>query len=392
MHATREDTVTYAHIVGWGKYVPPKVMTNHDLAKIVDTSDEWIVPRTGIRERRIAGPKESTFTMGYAAAREALEKADILPTEVDLIICATATPEHIFPSTASLIQDALGAARAGAFDLSAGCAGFVYALSIGAQVIQGGGHQVVLVVGSETLSRITNWKDRGTCILFGDGAGAVVLRASEQRGGVLSTLMRSDGSGGDLLIVPAGGSKLPASAETVLRNQHTIQMDGGEVFRFAARVVDKATREVVKQAGLTLDDINLFVPHQANLRIIRAGARALEVDESRIFVNLEKYGNTSSASIPLALCEAVESGRIRPGDHIVLIGFGAGLAWAAATVQWGPPPEPRKRTLPQRAVRAAIYPFALARSRILRAWYRIESRLFGSPKPTRIDENGKKKK
>jgi 3-oxoacyl-[acyl-carrier-protein] synthase-3 len=384
--------LTYAHIVGWGKYVPPKVMTNHDLAKIVDTSDEWIVPRTGIRERRIAGPKESTFTMGYAAAREALEKADILPTEVDLIICATATPEHIFPSTASLIQDALGATRAGAFDLSAGCAGFVYALSIGAQVIQGGGHQVVLVVGSETLSRITNWKDRGTCILFGDGAGAVVLRASEQRGGVLSTLMRSDGSGGDLLIVPAGGSKLPASAETVLRNQHTIQMDGGEVFRFAARVVDKATREVVKQAGLTLDDINLFVPHQANLRIIRAGARALEVDESRIFVNLEKYGNTSSASIPLALCEAVESGRIRPGDHIVLIGFGAGLAWAAAAVQWGPPPEPRKRTLPQRAVRAAIYPFALARSRILRAWYRIESRLFGSPRPTRIDENGKKKK
>jgi 3-oxoacyl-[acyl-carrier-protein] synthase III len=384
--------VTYAHIVGWGKYVPPKVMTNNDLAKIVDTSDEWIVPRTGIRERRIAGPRESTFTMGYAAAREALEKADILPTEVDLIICATATPEHTFPSTASLIQDALGATRAGAFDLSAGCAGFVYALSIGAQVIQGGGHQVVLVVGSETLSRITNWKDRGTCILFGDGAGAVVLRASEQRGGVLSTLVRSDGSGGDLLIVPAGGSKLPASAETVLRNQHTIQMDGGEVFRFAARVVDKATREVVKQAGLTLDDINLFIPHQANLRIIRAGARALEVDESRIFVNLEKYGNTSSASIPLALCEAVESGRIRPSDHIVLIGFGAGLAWAAAVVQWGPPPEPRKRTLPQQAVRAVIYPFALARSRFLRAWYRIESRLFGSPRPTRIDENGRKKK
>jgi 3-oxoacyl-[acyl-carrier-protein] synthase III len=259
-------------------------------------------------------------------------------------------------------------------------------------VIQGGGHQVVLVVGSETLSRITNWKDRGTCILFGDGAGAVVLRASEQRGGVLSTLVRSDGSGGDLLIIPAGGSKLPASAETVLRNQHTIQMDGGEGFRFAARVVDKATREVVEQAGLTLDDINLFIPHQANLRIIRAGARALEVDESRIFVNLEKYGNTSSASIPLALCEAVESGRIRPGDHIVLIGFGAGLAWAAATVQWGPPPEPRKRTLPQQAVRVAIYPFALARSRFLRLWYRIESRLFGSPKPTRIDENGKKKK
>src|SRR5512136_889044 len=359
-------------------------MTNHDLAKIVDTSDEWIVSRTGIRERRIAGPKESTFTMGYAAAREALEKADILPTEIGLIICSTATPEHAFPSTASLIQDALGANKAGAFDLSAGCAGFVYALSLGAQVIQGGGHQVVVVIGSETLSRITNWKDRSTCILFGDGAGAVVLQASEQRGGVLSTLVRSDGSGGDLLIIPAGGSKLPTSAETVLRNQHTIQLDGGEVFRFAARVVDRATREVVEQAGLALDDIELFIPHQANLRIIRAGGRALGVDESRIFVNLEKYGNTSSASIPLALCEAVECGRIRPGDHVVLVGFGAGLAWAAAVVQWGPPPEPRKRTLPQQAVRVAIYPFALVRSRVLRLWYRIESRLFGSPRPTRI--------
>jgi 3-oxoacyl-[acyl-carrier-protein] synthase III len=385
------DTVIYAHVVGWGKYVPPKVMTNHDLAKIVDTSDEWIVPRTGIRERRIAGPKESAFTMGYAAAREALVKADILPTEVGLIICATATPEHTFPSTASLIQDALGATHAGAFDLSAGCAGFVYALSLGAQVIQGGGHQVVLVVGSETLSRITNWKDRTTCILFGDGAGAVVLQASEQRGGVLSTLVRSDGSGGDLLIVPAGGSKLPASAETVLRNQHTIEMDGREVFRFATRVVDKSTREVVAKAGLTLDDIELFVPHQANLRIIQAGARALGVDESRVFINLEKYGNTSSASVPLALCEAAEGGRIRPGDHIVLIGFGAGLAWAAAVVQWGPPPVPRKRTLRQQAVRVVIYPFAQIRSRALRAWYRVESRFFGSPKPTRIDEDGKKK-
>lgn len=383
--------MTYAHIVGWGKYVPPKVMTNHDLSKIVDTSDEWIVPRTGIRERRIAGAKESTFTMGYVAAREALEKADILPTEVGLIICATATPEHTFPSTASLIQDALGATHAGAFDLSAGCAGFVYALSLGAQVIQGGGHKVVLVVGSETLSRVTNWKDRGTCILFGDGAGAVVLQASEQRGGVLSTLVRSDGSGGDLLIIPAGGSKLPTSPETVLRNQHTIQMDGREVFRFATRVVEKSTHEVLEQAGLTLDDVELFIPHQANLRIIQAGARALGVDESRVFVNLEKYGNTSSASVPLALCEAVDTGRIRSGDHLVLIGFGAGLAWAAAVVQWGPPPEPRKRTVREKAARAVIYPFAQIRSRVLRAWYRIESRLFGSPQPTSIDKDGKKK-
>jgi len=380
--------VTYAHIVGWGKYVPPKVMTNADLAKTVETTDEWIFSRTGIRERRIAGPKETAFSMGYSAARDALEKADILPDEVDLIICATATPEHTFPSTASLIQDALGATRAGAFDLSAGCAGFVYALTIGAQVIQGGGHKVVLVIGSETLSRITNWKDRGTCILFGDGAGAVVLQASEERGGVLASLVRSDGAGGDLLIVPAGGSKLPASPDTVLRNLHTIQMDGREVFRFAVRVVDKATREVVEQAGLTLDDIDLFVPHQANVRIIQAAARALEVDESRIFVNLEKYGNTSSASVPLALCEAAEQGRMQPGQHLVLVGFGAGLAWAAAVVQWGPPVTLHKRTLRERAVRVAIFPFGLVRSRVLRIWYRFESRVSLPPSALRIDDGG----
>jgi 3-oxoacyl-[acyl-carrier-protein] synthase-3 len=383
--------VTYAHIVGWGKYVPPKIMTNNDLAKTVETTDEWIFSRTGIRERRIAGPKETAFSMGYSAARDALAKADILPTEVDLIICATATPEHTFPSTASLIQDALGATRAGAFDLSAGCAGFVYALTIGAQVIQGGGHKVVLVIGSETLSRITNWKDRGTCILFGDGAGAVVLQASEERGGVLSSLVRSDGAGGDLLIVPAGGSKLPASPDTVLRNLHTIQMDGREVFRFAARVVDKATREVVEQAGLTLDDIKLFVPHQANVRIIQAAARALEVGEDRIFVNLEKYGNTSSASVPLALCEAAEQGRMQPGQHIVLIGFGAGLAWAAVVVQWGPPVTPRQRTLRERAVRVAIFPFGLARSRALRMWYRLESRTSLPPSALRIDDGAEHK-
>ena len=384
--------VTYAHIVGWGKYVPPRVVTNADLSKTVDTSDEWIITRTGIRERRIAGPKETTFSMGFAVAREALTVADILPTEVDLIICATATPEHTFPSTASLIQDALGANKAGAFDLSAGCAGFVYALSLGAQVIQGGGHQVVLVIGAETLSRITDWKDRGTCVLFGDGAGAVVLQAGEERSGVLSSLVRSDGSGGDLLIVPAGGSKLPTSAETVLRNQHTIQMNGREVFRFATRVLDKAAREVVAKAGLTLDDVDLFMPHQANLRIIQAAARSLGLDEDRIFVNLDRYGNTSSASIPIALCEAVECGRVKPGDHLVLIGFGAGLAWAAATIQWGPPPTPRKRSVIERVARTAIYPFAAARSRIVRILRRIEARIFGPPEPRRIDEDGKPKK
>jgi 3-oxoacyl-[acyl-carrier-protein] synthase-3 len=383
--------MTYAHIVGWGKYVPSKVVTNADLSKSVDTSDEWIVTRTGIRERRVAGPKETSATMGFMAAKAALEVAGVLPTDVDLIICATATPEYAFPATASVIQDMLGAAKAGAFDLSAGCSGFIYGLSLGSQIIQGGGHKVVLIVGTETLSRIVNWKDRGTCILFGDGAGAMVLKASEVRSGVLSSLVRSDGSGGDLLMIPAGGSHMPTSLETVQQGLHWVQMNGREVFRFAARVVDKATREVVERAGLTLDDIQLFVPHQANLRIIQAAARSLSLNEDRIFINLDRYGNTSSASIPIAVCEAVECGRVQPGDKLVLVGFGAGLTWAAATIEWGVPGPLRKRNVVERAIRVVFYPLAAIRSRLVRVYRRIEARLFGSPSPKRIDEDGKKK-
>ena len=383
--------MTYAHIVGWGKYVPSKVVSNADLSKTVDTSDEWIVSRTGIRERRVAGPKETSATMGFLAAKQALDVAGVLPIDVDLIICATATPEYSFPATASVIQDMLGAPKAGAFDLSAGCSGFVYALSIGSQIIQGGGHQVVLIIGTETLSRITNWKDRGTCILFGDGAGAMVLKASADPGGVLASLVRSDGSGSDLLMVPAGGSHMPTSAETVLQGLHWIQMNGREVFRFASRVVDKATREVVERAGLTLDDIQLFVPHQANLRIIHAAARSLELNEDRIFVNLDRYGNTSSASIPIAVCEAVECGRVQPGDKLVLVGFGAGLTWAAAVIEWGVPEPLRKRNIIERTLRIVIYPVAAIRSRVAKFLRRIEARLFGTPSPKRIDKDGKKK-
>ncbi len=383
--------MTYAHIVGWGKYTPSKVITNDELSKTVETSDEWIVTRTGIRERHIAGPKESSATMGFMAAKEALEVAGVLPTDVDLIICATATPEYSFPATASIIQDMLGATKAGAFDLSAGCSGFVYGLSIGSQIIQGGGHQVVLIVGTETLSRITNWEDRGTCVLFGDGAGAMVLKASPTRGGVLSSLVRSDGSGSDLLMVPAGGSHMPTSTETVQQGLHWIQMNGREVFRFATRVVDRATREVVERAGLTLDDIQLFVPHQANLRIIQAAARTLQINDDRIFVNLDRYGNTSSASIPIALCEAVECGRVKPGDKLALVGFGAGLTWAAAAIEWGVPEPLHKPNIVMRIIRIVFYPLAMLRSRGAKVLRRIESQVLGTLSPGHVDENDKKK-
>ncbi len=381
----------YAHIVGWGKYVPIKVVTNGDLARTIDTSDEWIVARTGIRERRVAGPKESAATMGLAAAKEALEVAGVRPHEVGLIIVATSTPEHAFPTTASLIQDALGAVNAGAFDLSAACTGFVYALAVGSQIIRSGAHDTVLIIGSETMSRIIDWSDRSTCVLFGDGAGAVVLRASASPGGVMSTLCRSDGSGGDLLIVPAGGSKLPASHQTVDQKLHAIKMNGREVFRFAARVMDKSAREVAACAGVDMDDVALIIPHQANLRIIQAAARTLKLPEDRFFVNLQYYGNTSSASIPIAICEAVEQGRLKPSDHCLLVGFGGGLTWAAAMVKWGPPALLREPTLLERAYEQLLYVGAGVRSQLARGARRIESALGGPPSPKRIDEDGKKR-
>lgn len=342
------DLPRYAHIVGWGKCVPDKILTNNDLAELVDTSDEWIVARTGISERRIAGPKESTFTMALRAAQEALEVANLDPRRLDLIIVSTATPDYPFPATACLVQDALGATRAGAFDLEAGCAGFVYALSIASQMIATGAYENVLVIGAETLSRVLDWTDRATCVLFGDGAGAFLLQASDLPGGVLSFTLGADGSGGPLLMIPAGGSRQPASPDTVTHRQHFVQMRGREVFRFAARIMSKAAREALRAAKLTTDDIDLFIPHQANLRIILSSAKALGLPMERVFVNVEKYGNTSAASIPIAFCEAIEEERLKPGDHLVLVGFGAGLTWAAAVVKWqvplpAPPPPRRGR-------------------------------------------------
>ncbi|MDW8065035.1 MAG: beta-ketoacyl-ACP synthase III [Anaerolineae bacterium] len=365
----------YAHIIGWGMAVPHRVVTNHELAQFVETSDEWIVTRTGIRERRIAGPYESTATLSIAASEEALAVAGISPRDVDLILVATVTPEHLFPSTACLVQDALGATKAGAFDLLAGCSGFIYALHIAAAAIRSGMHQVALVIGAETLSRIVNWRDRNTCVLFGDGAGAVVLKGSDMPGGILASMIRADGSGAELLIIPAGGSRFPISESAVRDGCHFIRMNGREVFRFATRVMEKATREVVAQAGLRLEDVDLIIPHQANIRIIETAAKGLGLPMDRFFVNIDRYGNTSAASIPIALCEAVQQRRLNPGDRAVMVAFGAGLTWAAAVVQWGAPQARLRPPWLERLKRITLYLPAQLHSRLMRFWRHLDARL-----------------
>lgn len=356
--------------------VPERVMTNHELAAMVETSDEWIRQRTGVVERRIAGEGETTFTLSLQAARAALEVADLDPAHLDLIIVATVTPEHAFPSTACLLQDALGAEQAAAFDLAAGCSGFVYGLSIAADSLAAGSYDRALVIGAETLSRITDWTDRTTCILFGDGAGAVVLQASEASGGVLSSVLGADGSGGDLLILPAGGSAEPATSASVAERRHFISMQGRQVFRFATRVMPEASREVLKKAGLQVDDVALFIPHQANDRILQVAAKGLGVPLERMYSNLARYGNTSAASIPIALCEAIEADMVQRDDVIVCVGFGAGLTWAATAIRWSlplPVPVPSRRTAIWRSVR---YRLAKMRSFVRRMWRLVDARLF----------------
>lgn len=369
-YAARAPLDRYAHIVGWGMAVPEKVLTNDEIARMVDTSDEWIVSRTGIRERRIAGPKETTASLALTAARRALEVAGVEADEIDLIIVATSTPEHIFPATACLVQDALGAVNAGAFDLMAACTGFIYALALGSQSIRSGASNTVLVIGAETLSRAVNWRDRSTCVLFGDGAGAFLLQGRESPGGVLCSMLRSDGSGASSLIIPAGGSKIPASFTSVRDNLHAIQMDGKEVYRFATRVMTSAVKDVVMCAGLTLDQIQLVVPHQANRRIIESSAKALGLPEDKFMVNVEHYGNTSAASIPMAVCEAVAQGRLRADDHMVMVGFGAGLTWGALVVQWDATPTPESGW--HRIRRQVSYELAKVRSAFRRSVRRVE--------------------
>ncbi|HHV44763.1 MAG TPA: ketoacyl-ACP synthase III [Firmicutes bacterium] len=323
-----------AGILGTGRYVPERVLTNHDLEKMVDTSDEWIVTRTGIKERRIAAPDQASSDLGLAAAQAALADANISAEQLDLVVVATVTPDHAFPSTASIIQHKLGAVNAGAYDLSAGCSGFVYALCTAAAMIQSGAMDYVLVVGAETLSKIVDWTDRSTCVLFGDGAGAVVLGPVGSGYGLVSSVLGSDGSGAELLCVAAGGSRRPASPQTVEAKQHFLSMHGNEVFKFAVRIMDEASNLVLAKAGLSSQDVDLFIPHQANIRIIEAAAKRLGLPMERVYVNVDAYGNTSAASIPIALDEAHKQGLIRGDSYTLLVGFGAGLTWAAAILRW----------------------------------------------------------
>ena len=366
----------FAHVTGWGMAAPDRVLTNDDLAKMVDTSDDWIISRTGISERHIAEKGETTATLAVDAALRALESTDITANDIDLIIVATSSPEYIFPSTACIVQDQIGANHAGAFDLSAACTGFIYAVNMGAQAIRSGSIENALVIGAETLSRFTNWEDRDTCVLFGDGAGAFVLQASDQPGGIITCIMRSDGSGESLLSIPAGGSKLPATHETIDKKQHTIQMNGREVFRFATRVMASATREAVSLAGWDLDDVTWVIPHQANMRIIEAAARGLRMPIEKFVINLSSYGNTSTASIPLAACEALQSGRIQDGDRLVLVGFGAGLTWGAMTLEWVSPEPTISRAARRR--RAILVLLARIRSFVRRLIRKIEGLIWGT--------------
>ena len=341
-------------IAGLGIYVPENMVTNDDLATSLETSDEWIKQRTGIGARRIAAPHEATSDLATHAARAALEDAGVDPAEIDLVITATVSPDHLTPATASRVAHNCGCVNAGAFDLSAGCAGFVFGLSMATGAIAAGVRDKVLVVGAEAISRLIDWEDRSTAILFGDGAGAAIVSPVSGGGvagaagaaggadadrrpatGILGFDLGGDGAGADALIVPAGGSRFPSSLETVENRQHYLKMSGKEVYKFATRVVATSVTRVLDRCGYEVDDIDLFVPHQANLRILEGAVDKLGLPREKVYTNLQRYGNTSSASIPLCLCEARAEGRLRDGDLVLLMGFGAGLSWGACLMRWG---------------------------------------------------------
>jgi 3-oxoacyl-[acyl-carrier-protein] synthase-3 len=323
----------YARITGTGSYLPSKVLTNHDLERMVETSDEWIVTRSGIRERRIAAPEEATSDLGLLAAERALKMSGVKARDLDLVIVATLTPDTLIPSTASIVQHRLGARKAAAFDLEAACTGFVYALSVADKFIRCGDCRHVLVVGAEVLSRWVDWTDRTTCVLFADGAGAAVLSADREPG-VLTTHLFADGSKGSHLSIPAGGSRLPVTAQVMTAGQQYIKMAGSETFKVAVKAMTDAAAVALEATGLCGDDIDLLVPHQANIRIISATAQRVGIPMDRVMVNIDRYGNTSSATIPIALDEAVREGRIARGDTVMLDAFGAGLTWGSAIFNW----------------------------------------------------------
>jgi 3-oxoacyl-[acyl-carrier-protein] synthase III len=320
-------------ITGIGAYAPDRVITNDDLSQMMDTSDEWIVERTGIRERRVAADDQALSDLAMPAAREALEQAAIDPRTVDLIIVATVTPDMAFPSAGAILADELGAPDAAAYDLSAGCTGFMYAVAQGYGMVAAGLARHTLVVGGDVLSRILDWSDRGTAVLFGDGAGAVVLeRVSE--GGFLGFELGADGSGGPQLYLPAGGSRTPATAETVAERKHFVQMNGREVFKFATRVLVSSAEKVLTECGKTVDDVDVYIPHQANVRIIEHAAEKLGIPKEKIVINVDRYGNTSSGSIPLALADAQADGRLQDGALVLMTGMGAGLTWGSGLIEW----------------------------------------------------------
>lgn len=323
-----------AAITGTGASVPRRVLTNADLERMVDTSDEWITTRTGIRERRVAEASETLSQFAVEAGRQALEAARVGPADLDLVICATVTPDRPIPATSCTIQHQLGASRAAAFDLAAGCSGFIYALAVADQFVRSGAYRHVLVIGAELLSKFVDWKDRTTCIIFADGAGAVLVSRRPGGGGVLSFSLHSDGSLSDFIHVPAGGTQMPASEITVRERLHTIRMKGNETFKIAVRSLEEVSREVLRACGLDPADVTLMIPHQANRRIIDAVGARLGVPAERVYVNIERYGNTSAASIPIALDEAVRRGLVKRGDRLLFSAFGAGLTWAAAVVEW----------------------------------------------------------
>ncbi len=321
-------------IVGTGSYAPEKRLTNEDLSRIVDTSDEWITTRTGIKERRIAAKDEKTSDMAARAALQALEQARVEPKDVDLILVATATPDMLFPATACFVQKKIGAKNAACLDISAACAGFLFGIEIGQQFITSGTHDTVLVIGAEKLTSITNWTDRNTCVLFGDGAGAAVLQHRGRAHGVISTHIGSDGNYTDILYMPGGGSNTPITRDNAHMNLATIHMIGKDVYKQAVTSMLSASKKALEQAGLTTDDIACVIPHQANLRIIEGIADRLNIPLERFFVNLDKYGNTSAAAVAMALDEANRSGRIKHGDYVLMVVFGGGLTWASTIVEW----------------------------------------------------------